>query len=149
MPRMMGYNPAAPAGTGTCTRVPVLSSQCMPTHLRHHSKHAHRRAKSLRCLTAQRPPHRIIGRPCSGHRITTALDESTTLAPLCNSHYNRTPDLGKCGMWRSTWDVTIRTYTTDFYLFRCTDTGVIVTHALYFYRPLAPLSCRLMRSSLL
>ena len=37
--------------------------------------------------------------------------------------------------------VTIRTYTTDFYLFRCTNTGVIVTHALYFYRPLAPLSC--------
>ena len=30
---------------------------------------------------------------------------------------------------------------TDFYLFtRCTDTGVIVTHALSFYRPLAPLS---------
>ena len=29
---------------------------------------------------------------------------------------------------------------TDFYLFtRCTDTGVIVTHALSFYRPLAPL----------
>ena len=36
--------------------------------------------------------------------------------------------------------VTIRTYMTDFYLFtRCTDTGVIVTHALSFYRPLAPL----------
>ena len=29
---------------------------------------------------------------------------------------------------------------TDFYLFtQCTDTGVIVTHALSFYRPLAPL----------
>ena len=29
---------------------------------------------------------------------------------------------------------------TDFYLFtRCTDTGVIATHALSFYRPLAPL----------
>ena len=29
---------------------------------------------------------------------------------------------------------------TDFiYLTRCTDTGVIVTHALSFYRPLAPL----------
>ena len=36
--------------------------------------------------------------------------------------------------------VTIRTYLTDFYLCtRCTDTGVIVTHALSFYRPLAPL----------
>ena len=33
------------------------------------------------------------------------------------------------------WPVTIRTYTTDFYLFQCTDTGVIVTHALYFYQP--------------
>ena len=29
---------------------------------------------------------------------------------------------------------------TDFiYFTQCTDTGVIVTHALYFYRPLAPL----------
>ena len=29
---------------------------------------------------------------------------------------------------------------TDFYLFtQCTDTGVIVTHALLFYRPQAPL----------
>ena len=36
--------------------------------------------------------------------------------------------------------VTIKTYMTDFYLFtQCTDTGVIVTHALSFYRPLAPL----------
>ena len=36
--------------------------------------------------------------------------------------------------------VTIRTYMTDFYLFNsCTDTGVIVTHALSFYRPMAPL----------
>ena len=35
--------------------------------------------------------------------------------------------------------VTIRTYTTDFYLFySCTDTGVIVTHALSFCQPLAP-----------
>ena len=39
-----------------------------------------------------------------------------------------------------TVDVTIRTYRTDFiYFTRCTDTGVIVTHALSFYRPLAPL----------
>ena len=36
--------------------------------------------------------------------------------------------------------VTIRTYRPIFiYLTRCTDTGVIVTHALSFYRPLAPL----------
>ena len=28
---------------------------------------------------------------------------------------------------------------TEFYLFRCTNTGVIATHALYFYRPLATL----------
>ena len=29
---------------------------------------------------------------------------------------------------------------TDFYLFtQCTNTGVITTHALSFYRPLAPL----------
>ena len=46
-------------------------------------------------------------------------------------------------------NATIRTYTTDFYLFLCTNTGVIATHALSFYRPLAPLSCWLMRSSLL
>ena len=46
--------------------------------------------------------------------------------------------------------VTIRTYTTDFiYLFPCTDTGVIATHTLSFYQPLAPLSCWLMRSLLL
>ena len=33
----------------------------------------------------------------------------------------------------------IRTYTIDFYLFYlCTDTGVIVTHTLSFYQPLAP-----------
>ena len=38
--------------------------------------------------------------------------------------------------------VTIRTYRPVFiYLTRCTDTGVIVTHALSFYRPLAPLFC--------
>ena len=45
-------------------------------------------------------------------------------------------------LWRgqSLLFVTIRTYRTNFYLFtRCTDTGVIVTHALSFYRPLAPL----------
>ena len=23
----------------------------------------------------------------------------------CNGHYNRTPDLGKCGMWWNTWDL--------------------------------------------
>ena len=33
----------------------------------------------------------------------------------------------------------IKTYPTDFiYFTRCIDTGVIVTHALSFYRPLAP-----------
>ena len=33
-------------------------------------------------------------------------------------------------------------FQTSFYLFySCTDTGVIVTHALPFYRPLAPLFC--------
>ena len=39
----------------------------------------------------------------------------------------------------------------DWFLFiiTCTDTGVIATHALSFYRPLAPLFCWLMRSSLL
>ena len=47
------------------------------------------------------------------------------------------------------WPVTIRTYTTDFYLFQCTNTGVIATHALSFYRLLAPLSCWLVCSSLL
>ena len=37
-------------------------------------------------------------------------------------------------------DVTIRTYRPIFiYFTRCTDTGVTVTHALSFYRPLAPL----------
>ena len=36
--------------------------------------------------------------------------------------------------------VTIRTYRPIFiYFTRCTDTGVIVTHALLFYRPQAPL----------
>ena len=46
--------------------------------------------------------------------------------------------------------VTTRTYTTDFYLFtRCTDTGVIVTHA-FFSTGLWPHCSRwLMRSSLL
>ena len=24
---------------------------------------------------------------------------------ICNGHYNRTPDLGKCGMWWDTWDL--------------------------------------------
>ena len=23
----------------------------------------------------------------------------------CNGHYNRTPDLGKCGMWWNVWDL--------------------------------------------
>ena len=37
--------------------------------------------------------------------------------------------------------VTIKDLQTDFYLFtRCTDTGVIATHASSFYQPLAPLS---------
>lgn len=90
MPRMTGCNPAAPAGTGTCTRVPVSSSQCTPTHLRHHSKHAHHRAESLRCSTVRRPPRRVVGRPRGGHRITTALDKSTTLAPLRHHITNRT-----------------------------------------------------------
>ena len=32
-----------------------------------------------------------------------------------------------------------RTYMTDFiYFTRCTDTGVIATHTLSFYQPLAP-----------
>ena len=36
--------------------------------------------------------------------------------------------------------VTISTYRLIFiYFTQCTDTGVIVTHALSFYRPLAPL----------
>ena len=36
--------------------------------------------------------------------------------------------------------VTIRTYMTDFiYFTQCTDTGVIATHALSFYQPMAPL----------
>ena len=87
---MTGCNPAAPAGTGTCTCVPVSSSQCTPTHLHHHSKHAHHRAESLRCSTARRPPRRVVGRPRGGHRITTVLDESTTLAPLRRHITNRT-----------------------------------------------------------
>ena len=24
---------------------------------------------------------------------------------MCNGHYNRTPDLGKCGVWRNVWDL--------------------------------------------
>ena len=35
--------------------------------------------------------------------------------------------------------VTIRTYTTDFYLFWCTDTGVIVTHAFIFLPASGPI----------
>ena len=87
---MTGCNPATPAGTGTCTCVPVLSSQCTPTYLRHHSKHAHHRAESLRCSTVRWPPRRVVGRPHGGHRITMALDESTTLAPLRHHITNRT-----------------------------------------------------------
>ena len=44
------------------------------------------------------------------------------------------------GSSSSGWSaVTIRTYTANFIYFTCTDTGVIATHALSFYRPLAPL----------
>ena len=44
------------------------------------------------------------------------------------------------GKMKSKRNVTTRTYRLSFiYLTRCTDTGVIVTHALSFYRPLAPL----------
>ena len=25
--------------------------------------------------------------------------------PVCNGHYNRTPDLGKWGMWWNVWDL--------------------------------------------
>ena len=25
--------------------------------------------------------------------------------PYCNGHYNRTPDLGKCGVWWNVWDL--------------------------------------------
>ena len=25
--------------------------------------------------------------------------------PVCNGHYNRTPDLGKCVMWWNVWDL--------------------------------------------
>ena len=25
--------------------------------------------------------------------------------PMCNGHYNRTPDLGKYEVWRNTWDL--------------------------------------------
>ena len=43
-------------------------------------------------------------------------------------------------IWTYTASVTTRTYRPIFiYLTWCTDTGVIVTHALSFYRPLAPL----------
>ena len=46
--------------------------------------------------------------------------------------------------WLATFEpkfgVTTRTYRLIFiYLTRCTDTGVMMTHALSFYRPLAPL----------
>ena len=27
------------------------------------------------------------------------------LKAACNGHYNRTPDLGKCGMWWNAWDL--------------------------------------------
>ena len=63
------------------------------------------------------------------------------------------------GLWQYGWYVVTKAweisqcYDKDlhnwFYLFLCTDTGVIATHALSFYRPLAPLSCWLMHSSLL
>ena len=35
--------------------------------------------------------------------------------------------------------VTIRTYTTDFIYFTCTDTGVIVTHAFIFLPASGPI----------
>ena len=35
--------------------------------------------------------------------------------------------------------VTIRTYTTDFIYFTCTDTGVIVTHAFIFLPASSPI----------
>ena len=27
------------------------------------------------------------------------------MQPVCNGHYNRSPDLGKCVMWWNTWDL--------------------------------------------
>ena len=45
-------------------------------------------------------------------------------------------EMGKGGMGKGNMrmgrGVTIRTYTTDFIYFTCTDTGVIVTHAFIF-----------------
>ena len=51
----------------------------------------------------------------------------------CNGHWNHLPDLGM--------DVCYDKDLQAQFLFisTCTDTGVIATHALSFYRPLAPL----------
>ena len=50
---------------------------------------------------------------------------------MCCAQQSVAPDLHRC------YDKDLQ---TDFYLFIwCTDTGVIVTHALLFYQPQAPL----------
>ena len=32
-------------------------------------------------------------------------DHAIDLKPDCNGHYNRTPDLGRCGTWWNVWDL--------------------------------------------
>ena len=44
-----------------------------------------------------------LGEITSYLRIHITRDRS--LRRLCNGHYNRTPDLGKCGIWWNTWDL--------------------------------------------
>ena len=38
-----------------------------------------------------------------GSLLLMILDGSPNLG--CNGHYNRMPDLGKCGVWGNTWDL--------------------------------------------
>ena len=37
--------------------------------------------------------------------VTNNFGRDVTVGHYCNGHYNRTPDLGKCGMWWNVWDL--------------------------------------------
>ena len=75
-------------------------------------------------------------------RLIRQLGLGTQHLPRERKIWNIDGTANKAGMISEFVDlcVTIRTYRPIFiYFIRCTDTGVIVTHALSFYRPLAPL----------
>ena len=92
----------------------------------------------LGCSGSVMSQYPMPSRLTMGMASLALVHKCVVLVSGCPNNPNHWLLMNSTGL-KSPLGVTIKTYMSDFiYSIRCTDTGVIATHALSFYQPLAP-----------